>query len=207
MINEIHKYTFEYISKSLRSNINGKLTITMAKCNKGNDEPNYNEDLDCIDFQNYKGMFYDDDPGLKYQDEITGAHFEYKDMCRRLEKLKRFMQNDSNTVKENDSASTLSKYVSEIGKHRQKSAIDKVPFKLIPQVQATRNIDNRPAYLYSTTIGDMRRKQSKGESHKPEIPRNHSIGHKKSSEGVHVKENVAHYKGIVKAEKAIGKTT
>ncbi len=48
---------------------------------------NYDEDLDEIDFQNYKGMFFNDDPGQKYQDELTGAHFEYHDMCHRLKQL------------------------------------------------------------------------------------------------------------------------
>ncbi len=52
------------------------------------EEVNYGEDLDNIDFNNYKGMFFQDDPGQKYQDEETGAHFEYRDMCRRLDRLR-----------------------------------------------------------------------------------------------------------------------
>ena len=47
----------------------------------------YDEDLDDIDFNNYKGFFYADDPGQKYQDKVTGAHFEYADMCTRLRAL------------------------------------------------------------------------------------------------------------------------
>ena len=50
---------------------------------------NYEEDLDHIDFNNYKGIFYNDDPGQKYQDEVTGAHFEYHDMCHRLSKIQK----------------------------------------------------------------------------------------------------------------------
>ncbi len=51
------------------------------------DDVNYEEDLDQIDFNNYKGMFFGDDPGQKYQDKVTGAHFEYHDMCKRLRRL------------------------------------------------------------------------------------------------------------------------
>lgn len=50
---------------------------------------NYSEDLDPIDFKNYKGMFYEEDSGQKFQDPETGAHFEYEDMCCRLMDLQR----------------------------------------------------------------------------------------------------------------------
>ena len=36
---------------------------------------------------NYKGIYYNDDAGQKYTDPETGAHFEYKDMCRRLQRI------------------------------------------------------------------------------------------------------------------------
>ena len=65
----------------------------MAKCKVG-EEVNYEEDLDCIDFNNYKGMFFHDDPGQKYQDERTGAHFEYNDICKRLQKIKKLRGED-----------------------------------------------------------------------------------------------------------------
>jgi hypothetical protein len=32
---------------------------------------------------NYKGIYYGDD-NKKYQDDDTGAHFEYQDICKRL---------------------------------------------------------------------------------------------------------------------------
>ena len=60
------------------------------------------EDLDCVDFNNYKGMFYDNNQE-KYQDEITGAHFEYSDMCRRLRKLKSKIQPKENNIKKEKS--------------------------------------------------------------------------------------------------------
>ena len=41
------------------------------------------------DLANYKGIYYDDDAGQKYQCPITGAHFEYYDMFRRLNKISR----------------------------------------------------------------------------------------------------------------------
>lgn len=36
---------------------------------------------------NYKGIYFEDDSGVKYQDPETGAHFEYLDMYRRLKKV------------------------------------------------------------------------------------------------------------------------
>ena len=39
------------------------------------------------DLINYKGIYYDDDSGVKFQCPITGAHFEYVDMFRRLKKI------------------------------------------------------------------------------------------------------------------------
>ena len=45
----------------------------------------YEEDLDEIDFNNYRGIYYEDEPGRKYQDPDTGAHFNFKDMYQRLQ--------------------------------------------------------------------------------------------------------------------------
>ena len=39
-----------------------------------------------VDLANYKGIYYNDQ-NQKYQDEVTGAHFNYHDMCRRLNEL------------------------------------------------------------------------------------------------------------------------
>jgi len=36
---------------------------------------------------NYKGIYANDDNTQKYQCPITGAHFEVKDLCRRLTKV------------------------------------------------------------------------------------------------------------------------
>lgn len=41
------------------------------------------------DFNNYKGIFHDDKQEEHYQDKVTGAHFDYYDMCRRLKNLQR----------------------------------------------------------------------------------------------------------------------
>lgn len=48
----------------------------------------YEEDLDDIDFGNYKGIFYEDDPTTKYQDPETGAHFDYDDIWQRIIQIK-----------------------------------------------------------------------------------------------------------------------
>jgi hypothetical protein len=45
-------------------------------------------DVDNIDFENFKGIYFDEDPNRKYQDPETGCHFEYFDLCKRLAKLK-----------------------------------------------------------------------------------------------------------------------
>ena len=63
---------------------------------------NYEEDLDRIDFNNYKGMFFDEEPGQKYQDEVTGAHFEYHDMCKRLQCMQKELQDLSQTIESNE---------------------------------------------------------------------------------------------------------
>ena len=42
------------------------------------------DDVDNIDFNNYKGIYADDDAGQKYTCPLTGAHFEPRDLCRRV---------------------------------------------------------------------------------------------------------------------------
>ena len=34
---------------------------------------------------NYKGIYFNDDPNSKYTCPRTGAHFEFNDMCNRLD--------------------------------------------------------------------------------------------------------------------------
>ena len=45
-------------------------------------------DVDDIDFANFKGIYFNDDPNRKYQCPETGAHFEYHDLCKRMLQLK-----------------------------------------------------------------------------------------------------------------------
>ena len=45
-------------------------------------------DIDNIDFNDFKGIYFDDDPNRKFQDPETGCHFEYYDLCKRMVKLK-----------------------------------------------------------------------------------------------------------------------
>ena len=40
-----------------------------------------------IDFNNYKGIYADDEGGEKYTCPETGAHFEPKDLCKRIYKI------------------------------------------------------------------------------------------------------------------------
>ena len=45
------------------------------------------DDIDNVDFANYKGIYAEDDADQKYTCPITGAHFEFNDVCRRLNKV------------------------------------------------------------------------------------------------------------------------
>lgn len=45
------------------------------------------EDVDNIDFNNYKGIYADEDAGQKYTCPVTGAHFEPRDLCKRIYKV------------------------------------------------------------------------------------------------------------------------
>jgi hypothetical protein len=53
-----------------------------AQVNKGDQNNEATNDL-----INYKGIYFEDDSGQKYQCPETGAHFEYLDMYRRLKKV------------------------------------------------------------------------------------------------------------------------
>jgi len=44
-------------------------------------------DVEDIDVENFKGI-YEGDVKQKFHDPITGAHFEYYDLCKRMAKLK-----------------------------------------------------------------------------------------------------------------------
>ena len=100
----ITKVTLNILTCSFNACINNTYSNTQLLINgnmakhKQTDDVNYEEDLDCIDFNNYKGMFFQDDPGQKFQDDQTGAHFDYKDMCRRLFQLKKSMPEEHITV-------------------------------------------------------------------------------------------------------------
>ena len=50
-------------------------------------EDDYEEDLDDIDYGNYKGIYFNDDASKKYQDPETGAHFDHHDICMRLTRI------------------------------------------------------------------------------------------------------------------------
>ena len=39
------------------------------------------------DLMNYKGIYFNDDPNSKFTDPETGAHFQFRDMCQRLQQV------------------------------------------------------------------------------------------------------------------------
>ena len=53
----------------------------------GDDVEEDPDDIDNIDFNNYKGIYADDDAGQKYTCPETGAHFEPKDLCKRIYRI------------------------------------------------------------------------------------------------------------------------
>ena len=55
-------------------------------------DKNKNQGGEGMDFANYKGIYFEDDGGQKYTCPVTGAHFEYYDMFRRLNKVARQRQ-------------------------------------------------------------------------------------------------------------------
>ena len=40
-----------------------------------------------MDLNNYKGIYANEDAGVKYTCPNTGAHFEFKDLCKRMTRL------------------------------------------------------------------------------------------------------------------------
>lgn len=40
-----------------------------------------------VDHEHYKGIYFDEEPGQKYQCPDTGAHFEFNMMCTILDKV------------------------------------------------------------------------------------------------------------------------
>jgi len=45
------------------------------------------EDIDNVDFANYKGIYAEEESDTKYTCPVTGAHFEFNDVCKRLGKV------------------------------------------------------------------------------------------------------------------------
>jgi len=127
----------------------------MLSKGKKHEDVNYEEDLDNIDFQNYKGMFYNDDPGNKYQDEKTGAHFEYKDMCRRLTELKKsqFAYCPTQPDDPEDSASLSEDDLVDKKPHLNESrqVFKALQSFCVPQADS-RNQGTRPLHIYGTTV-------------------------------------------------------
>lgn len=45
------------------------------------------DDIDNVDYANYKGIYAEEDTEQKYTCPVTGAHFEFNDLCRRMNKI------------------------------------------------------------------------------------------------------------------------
>ncbi len=45
------------------------------------------DESDNVDFANYKGIYAEEDTETKYTCPHTGAHFEFNDLCKRMNKI------------------------------------------------------------------------------------------------------------------------
>jgi hypothetical protein len=61
-----------------------------------NDENGSASEDENIDHNNYRGIYCDEEPGQKFSDPETGAHFEFQDMCTRIGQI----DNDRKSVQE-----------------------------------------------------------------------------------------------------------
>ena len=53
-----------------------------------------------LKLDNYKGVFYNDKNSQEYIDPITGAHFNYKDICKKLENFRKSQEISINELNE-----------------------------------------------------------------------------------------------------------
>jgi len=69
------------------------------------EEEEENDAEEVIDPHNYKGIYIDEEPGTKFQDPDTGAHFDYGEMCGKLLEvevdLRRSQERDKKTIEKN----------------------------------------------------------------------------------------------------------
>lgn len=67
-------------------------------------EDDYDEEQ-VVDHNNYKGIYIDEEPGAKFQDPETGAHFEYNEIYNKLlqveEEVRRSQERDKKTIAKN----------------------------------------------------------------------------------------------------------
>ena len=61
-----------------------KYFIFIFKLDEG--DKNKRDEDEIVDLTKYKGIYYNDD-NKKFQDDETGAHFEYIDLCKRLDRV------------------------------------------------------------------------------------------------------------------------
>ena len=73
--------------------------------NDSSDQEEENDEDQYVDHQNYKGIYIDEDPGSKFQDPETGAHFDYSEMVNRLQEveveMRKSQERDQATIKKN----------------------------------------------------------------------------------------------------------
>lgn len=59
----------------------------MADYYEDSDEYQEEETDEDVDHENYKGIYFEEEPGQKFQDPVTGAHFEFQSMCQILNEV------------------------------------------------------------------------------------------------------------------------
>ena len=73
------------------------------------DTESENQNLD-----NYKGIYFKDDPGTKYTDPESGAHFDYNDICTRLVQFQKHSKASADHVTEMPPAKSTHKLLEQL---------------------------------------------------------------------------------------------
>ena len=97
-------YTEEIEDDGLDSE-NSEFYQKQLKFYQDSEEEVESENEQYVDHENYKGIYIDEEPGTKFQDPDTGAHFDYADMYTKLWEveieIRRSQERDKTTMEKN----------------------------------------------------------------------------------------------------------
>ena len=79
--------SLEHLPEPKSGAVDGKSTKKREEKQEQREAEEPDSDVDNLDFNNFKGIYFGDKTE-KFQDPVTGCHFEYYDLCKRLSNLK-----------------------------------------------------------------------------------------------------------------------